>query len=370
MLKVLHLLNYCGNGGSENYILTLAEKLKNDCEFYLAYSESGPMLKKAEALGFQLIHLPMRSPYDIPAALKLKSLCKSLGIELVHTHFLRENFISGFSKMFGCSATLINTTHMLEPKRGAVRVANKFFSRFNTHLTAVSEAVRQLLISEGIDAEKVVTVLNGVDMEFWQKSAESSGAAEYRERLGIGASDFLIVSTARFSEEKGHLFLLESILALKNRRRASDGSRKIAFVLAGDGPLLEDCKYYSEENGLTDDVFFLGHSDDVKSLLNAADIFVCHSRSEALGLSILEAMACSLPVVATDSGGPSEILGAESNAGILVEYGDTEGMAEAILRFYDDAGFLSSCALAARKIVKDRFDLTQTAEKMLQLYTN
>ena len=370
MLKVLHLLNYCGNGGSESYILSLTESLRDDCETYLAYSTPGPMLEKAEALGMKLFRIPMKSPYDISAALKLKSLCKELGADVIHTHFLRENFIAGFAKMLGCGARLINTTHMLEPKRGVIKAANRFFSRFNFRLIAVSEAVKRLLVSEGIEAGRITTISNGVDTEFWRKS-EDSDASELRARLGIGADDFFAVSTARFSEEKGHRFLLESLLELKNRLNTENGDaerRKLKFALAGDGALLEDCERFCRENGLEDDVWFPGYVSDVKGLLNVADIFVCHSRSEALGISILEAMACSLPIVATDSGGPSEILGSESDAGILVDYGDRGAMADAIWRFYDDAEFLNVRKARAREIVTERFDLARMAEKTYSLY--
>lgn len=383
MLRVLHLLNYCGKGGSESYILSLFSALKDKCEFYLAYSEPGPMLKKVEALGIKTILLPMRSPYDIGAAIKLKSICNKMGVDLIHTHFLRENFIAGFAKMLGMRGRLINTVHMLEEKTGIIRTANKFFSGLNSQIIAVSNAVKTLLISEGINQNKIASIPNGVDTDFWRYAGDFERAAT-REQLGIGQDNFVSVSVARFREEKGHHFLLDSILSLKNSLSGAVGQAdlpKIKFLLAGDGPILDDCKRFCAENGLLDDVIFLGQKDDVKSLLCASDIFICHSKSEALGLSLLEAMACSLPVIATASGGPTEILDSdpsninsansnmcESNAGILIKYGDCEAMSNAIYRFNLDREFLSSKKTASRKTVEDRFDLQTMSEETYRLY--
>ena len=114
MKKVLHLLNYLGNGGTEVYIYLLAKKLHNKkCKFYIAYSQDGLGRKMFEDMGIELIHLEMKSPFDLYAAKELKRICKELDIDVIHTHFLRENYISIFSKLRGNNPKLIHTRHML-----------------------------------------------------------------------------------------------------------------------------------------------------------------------------------------------------------------------------------------------------------------
>jgi hypothetical protein len=114
MLNVLHLINHLGRGGSEKYICLLAKKLHNRlCRFYAAYSEEGGGRELFEKAGIDLLKLEMRNPIDIRAAAGLKALCARLSIDVVHTHFLRENYIAVLSKILGNKAKIINTRHML-----------------------------------------------------------------------------------------------------------------------------------------------------------------------------------------------------------------------------------------------------------------
>lgn len=104
VLKVLHLINYLGNGGTEVYIQSLAKKLHNKkCKFYIAYSEGEKGRQMFQELGIDLINLKMQNPFDLRAAKELKDICKDLSIDVIHTHFLRENYISILSKLFGNS---------------------------------------------------------------------------------------------------------------------------------------------------------------------------------------------------------------------------------------------------------------------------
>jgi glycosyltransferase involved in cell wall biosynthesis len=337
-LKVLQLLNYPGRGGTEKYILSLAEGLHNkSCYFHVAFSQKGPMLKELRNVGIKSFKLPMRCPYDVKAAWQLKKLCTGNSIDLIHTHFLRENYISILSSFLGNKVSIINTVHMLQPKGIISGSINSFVTRRDAEIIAVSNAVKNQMIEEGINDSKIKVIYNGVNISYWGLGRQR---LKIREDLGIGSGDFVVCSVARFSEEKGHIFLMETIKYLKKviecNRNKKELNRKVWFILSGDGELLMQCKKFAEIVGISEEVIFTGHRDNIKDILHASDLFVSHSKSEALGISILEAMACGLPVVATDSGGPSEIINSQTNCGKIVEYGDVEGFAEAILSFISD----------------------------------
>lgn len=367
MLNVLHLINYPGRGGSEKYILSLAEKLHGrGCVFYLGYSTEGPMLEQAGKLGIQAFNIPMASPYDLRAAKMLRDLCNELSIDIVHTHFLRENYISVFSKMMGNRARLVNTSHLLNKKNWLVDITRSIFSLFVDRVIAVSEAVREHMITGGMDPRLIQVIYNGIDVDYW------TGRRSFRIRgeLGLDREDFVATSIARFSEEKGHEFLLEAVRALKRKIGASMAVRgkRIKFLLVGEGEYMDEYMEFARMLGVNEDVVFTGYREDIRNLLRASDLFISHSRSEALGISILEALCVRLPVIATNSGGPQEIVNEQSSCGIVVEYGDTDAMAGAILRFASDRQFYKTCRANAGNIVKEKFNLDKTASETYNLY--
>lgn len=369
-LNVLHLIHYPGRGGSEKYILSLAEGLHNkNCKFYVAYSQKGPMLKELRSMGIEAVKLPMRCPYDVKAALEVKKICADKSIDVIHTHFLRENYIGILSGIAGNKVPVINTVHMLQPKGYIYGLINSLVTRRDSEIIAVSNAVRNQLVREGVDASKIRVIYNGVDVNYWTSGRQR---LRVREELGIGSGDFVICSVARFSEEKGHMFLMEAIKHLKNviehNGNKEELSKKIWFLLSGDGELLIQCKKFTEMAGISGDVIFTGYRENIREILHASDLFVSHSKSEALGISILEAMACGLPVVSTNSGGPAEIINDSSNCGKIVEYGDVEGFAEAVLNMMRDKRQFDIYSRNAFNTVKDKFSLDRMATETYNLY--
>lgn len=367
MLNVLHLINYPGKGGTEKYIVSLTEKLHNKkCRFYLCYSEEGPMLEEMKNLGVEISNINMKSSYDFKAAKALKNLCKELSIDIIHTHFLRENCIAALSKILGNKVIIVRTHHIISDDNVCVRLFNSFLTAFTDRIIAVSTAVKKRMAPESINSEKIEVIHNGIDTEYW------SGEHNYKikEEFGLDRRSFLITSVARFSEEKGHIFFLESIKQFIKLYNKDDinGSALIKFLLVGDGDMLDSCIKFAEMLGISRYIIFAGFRIDIKEILNGSDLFVSHSKSEALGISILEALACEVPIISTDAGGPAEIIGENNEFGTIVEYGDIEGMANAIMRMMSDKEYYNNCKINARNIVCERFNLDIMAEKVYSLY--
>jgi Glycosyltransferase len=366
-INVLHLINYPGNGGSEKYILSLADKLHGDrCRFFLAASTDGPMIENVKARAIDIDFIPMKNPFDIRAAFMLKRLCKRLSIDIVHTHFLRENFIGALSKILGNRIALINTVHMMDRKNGLIRTANRIMSNFDDAVIAVSQAVSDIQLEEGISADKLKLIYNGVDIT----CSNGRVASNFRKANKIGGDEFLITSAARFSEEKGHLFFLEAISRFKATLESQYGTAmpKVKFVLAGEGVLLEECRKRATDMELNDIILFTGYFSNINALLKETDLFISHSTKEALGISILEALACGIPAIVTNSGGTSEIVNETTGCGLLVNNGDVAGLSSAMVRMVTDRVFYSECRSKAVKTVEERFTLDKMAGDTLELY--
>lgn len=366
MINVLHLINYLGSGGSEIYIYNLAKKLHNDsCKFYIAYSEIGKGLELFNEIGVETINFPMNSPFDIKAALKLKRLCKELNIQIIHTHFLRENYISILSKLLGNKVRLINTRHMIFQNSKFTIIANKIFTRFNDYLIAVSSSVKDQMINiEGLQRNKIKLIYTGVDIDEWSNINVST----FKDKFNLSEYSILITTIARFSEEKGYDFLLDSIAKFKEYLEETNKKLDYKFILVGEGELLEIAIKKAKEYNIFENILFTGYRRDIKNILKSSDIFILPSKNEAFGISILEAMAAGVPVITTDSGGTREIINSTFDNGIIIQYGDINGLIRSIISLIDNSTMGEKYINNSYKVLNEHFNLNNTINETYKLY--
>lgn len=190
-------------------------------------------------------------------------------------------------------------------------IMHRFLSKSRRYqITAVSDAIgretEQLLM---LPKDSVRVVYNPVDV------------LEKIQRTNKHQVKF--VNVARFNPIKNHRLLIKAFAQVCKEADC------VSLTLAGDGELIEVCRLYAQELGIEQKVHFLGDVQDVPGLLKEQDVFVLSSDSEALPISILEAMASGLPIVATNVGGVSDIV---KKNGILVPKRDAEGLSRAMLR--------------------------------------
>jgi glycosyltransferase involved in cell wall biosynthesis len=365
MLRILYLINHAGKGGTERYVHTLARQLHGaGTEVFFAYNEEGPLVDRMRELGIPVYRLEMKSRFDLKAALSLAGLCRKLNIDIVHTQFLREFYIALISRLFGNRVYVVNTCHMTHTGHPADKILNKLISFNNTRTIAVSHAAERSLIMQGMQPRDIGVIHNGVDVDYFTKDSSSG----IREELGIDKNSLIAVSIARFSPEKGHSFLIRSIARLFETHGPAFSGKKAVFLLVGDGETLEECKNLARELGVSDHIIFAGYRSDVRNILKGSDIYICHSQYEALGISILEAMACSLPVITTDVGGTGEIVNDESKCGIRIQFGDIDGMANAMGLLFENSLLREEYGRNGLETVMKEFSVSAMIEKTRQVY--
>ncbi len=359
-MNVLYLLNHAGKAGTERYVQTLIERLDGKrIRAYFAYNEDGLLVERLKALGIDTFRVEMRSRFDLRAARQLAVLCRRLKIDLIHTHFLRENYIAMLSRIFGSQAKAIYTNHFIMRNNLATRISNKLMNPLEAGVIAVCNRGREMMISNGVDASKIKVLFNAVDPELWGRPEIST----LREELGIAADTFVILCASRFAHDKGHRYLVRTIARLKEMT-----GKKFVCVLAGDGPLLDEIKLMAAEMYLKEDILFTGFRSDIKNIFNGSDLYFNASAHEASSFLILEALASGLPVVATDMGGNNDIINERNDCGLLVNYDDAEGSAQAIKRIMDEESLLSKLRKNALKAVQDNFNLVKMANQTYNLY--
>jgi glycosyltransferase EpsD len=147
--------------------------------------------------------------------------------------------------------------------------------------------------------------------------------------LGLGAEDYVLIYVAEIIANKNQQMLLDAF----EQVRKTVPNAKLVLV----GPEHDDgaLRKMVESKGLQQEVLLLGWRSDVPMLLHLADVYVASSKSEGLGLNLIEAMACDIPVIATKNRGHAEIIQHEKN-GFLVEQNEYEGMADYVLKLYED----------------------------------
>ena len=219
---------------------------------------------------------------------------------------------------------------------------DRWATRRYDQVVGVSDAVSEFLHHAcAIDTRRLSTIRNG-----W------SGRP-----LPPEPEPGLVISVGNFRPEKGHDLLLRAFAIVAS----CQGNARLVFV--GDGPLGKHLKHVALSLGVDDRVEFVGHVDNVWPYLQRAAVFVQPSRSEPLGIAVLEAMAAGRPVVAAATGGLTELVSPET--GILVPPNDVDALAGAILLFLRSPAFADSVGEFGRKVAAGH-----TAEQMVRRYTD
>ena len=208
----------------------------------------------------------------------------------------------------------------------------------------------------GVDRAKLAIIHNGLPVR-----AATRSRVEMRRELGLAEGQPATLTAARFTAQKDHATLIDAAAAVLARRA------DMRFLLAGDGPLIDECRTRAEARGVADAILFLGHRDDVADLLAAADLFVLPSRFEGLPLAVLEAMAAGLPVVSTRVGGTDEVV-LEGLTGRLVQPGDNHELAGAIVDIVSDPEKAAAMGAAGRRRFDAHFAAARMATETKELY--
>lgn len=360
MKRVLYLINHAGKAGTERYVYSLMEKLhQKKVQVYLAYNEGGLLVERAKSLGVETFQLSMRHPFDWKAVRQLANICRQNKIDLIHTQFLRENYIAILSRLYCPSVKVIYTSHFIMENNILQNFCNALLTPFEHKIISVCTKGKEQLVHNWIQRDKIEVIFNGVDPLEWGTNTESS----LREELKLPKDHFVILCSSRFAHDKGHQFLIRGMEELKKIANAP-----FTCVLSNDGPLFSEIQAKTKELGLEEEIVFLGFRQDVKNLLYGCDVYLNTSEHEALSFAIIEAMACGVPVIAADMGGNRDIINENTACGELVPYDDSVALAKSIHELMSNVQKRNAYKLAALKATKEVFSLDVMVKKTYTIY--
>lgn len=341
-MKILTILRSMKSGGAERHALQLMRGLRtrgHECLY------AGPMAgwlgQQLRADGFDGINLPLLGLYDLPSLVRLALYARRQRVDLLHGHLTRGAWYTGLAARLA-GLPNVATAHSDN--------AGKHFGRAD-RIIAVSGAVADFLERQGYDPARIRMVHHGIA----DIAAHLPADARQTTRHGLGLADDepCLLMAARIVPAKGHDTALRALARLREQRWT--------LLLAGDhhGDLGPQMQALARELGIAERVRFLGLREDVPALLAASDLLLAPSRREALSLTLLEASACALPIVASRVGGIGEVV-EDGASGALVAPDDPAALAAAIAPLLADPARRAAFGARARQ----RFEAGFTEDAM------
>ena len=208
-----------------------------------------------------------------------------------------------------------------------------------------------------IDPEKFITIPYGVDLK---KFADIKSSIKKTE-IGLDNGDKVLGVVARFTKQKGHIYLIEAASQIVNK------FPNTKFLFVGDGPLRKDLETKINELGLNSKFILLGFRNDVRELLQVFDIFVLPSLWEGLPNVLLEAMACGKPIVATAVDGTPEAV-VDGNNGLIVPPKNPDKLADALMHLLQNEQEARKMGKRGRKRVENFYSIEKQMNNFQELY--
>ncbi len=370
-LNVLHMIDSFEQGGTERQALQLVRLLHESgrCRVRLACLQNkGSLRSEADRLGLgEIPEYPLTSFHDrnfVRQVQRLARFLKENEIDVIHTHDFYTNIFgmtaAAIARVRARIASKRETHGFLTPmQKRAARVTFRLAHR----VIANCRAVQNLLISEGVNPARIVQHYNGLDLDR-MKVLSGLQREEGLAKFGLPCEPrrrFVTIVANLHNPVKDHPMFLRA--AARVHAAVPDA----AFVIAGEGELMESLHNLARELGIERHVFFIGRCKDVASLLFVSDVGVLSSKAEGFANAILEYMAAGLPVVATDVGGVREAV-EEGETGFIVPSGDDQKMAERIVQLLNKPEQARAMGEGGRSIIAQKFSCDYHLKNTLELY--
>jgi glycosyltransferase involved in cell wall biosynthesis len=345
--------------GVGEHMLALIGALRRHRRIVLACS-SGPnvrrLLDRAVALGIDTLVLDWRGA---EWHARFAGWLNEGHIDLCHVHagiFWEAQDIAAVAKRSGVPV-VVRTEHLpFVSDDAAHRARYATVIREVDQLVCVSRQARDSFVEAGMAPERITAIRNGASV-----TARSPDRAAVRAALGLDRESRVVLTVARYTEQKDHRTLLDAIPAVLACEP------KARFVWVGAGPLQDSLLEAVRRQGLDRHVLFLGQREDVPELMGAADLFVLPSRFEGLPLVVLEAMAAGKPVVATRVCGTAEAV-RHGVTGLLVEPGRPAELAAALIDLLQNPARAAQLGERGRRRARCCFSAERMARETLALY--
>jgi N-acetyl-alpha-D-glucosaminyl L-malate synthase BshA len=362
--RVVQILHTLTRAGTEKLVYDLSVANLEELETtVVCLDQEGPLADELRAKGIPVFYTHRRPGLDVHQIARIAEILKTFKPQIVHCHQYTPFFYGCLAGIWARQGRVIFTEHgrhfpdVVGWKR---RLANRFLIRRADCITAVCDFSRnQLIRNEGLPASRVEVIYNGVDTSRFENRVEDRDRS--RKKFKWPQEVPVVVQVGTFRAVK------DQATAIRAFRIVQDKKPGTVLVFVGDGPDLAPCQKLVADLKLEAVVQFLGQRSDIPEILAGADVMLMSSLSEAHSVSLLEAMASRLPVVATRVGGiPETVL--EGETGFLAPAGDAEGLARNLLKLLADPALCRRMGQAGYERVESRFQQAPMHRRYLEIY--
>ena len=318
---------------------------------------SGSAIAAEAAPHARVVEMTMRGDADVGLTGRLRRLIREVRPDVVHLHSRRGSDVWGALAGRLEDVPVVLSRRVDNPeKRWVVNLKYRLYDEVVT----ISDGIRQVLLSEGVPPAKVHCVLSAVDTERYQP--DRSHLAWFRETFGVQDGELSIGMVAQFIPRKGHVTLLDALPAVVARQPA------LKVLLFGQGPLHAEIQARVQADPLlAKHVSLPGFRKDLDRVLPCLDVLAHPAHMEGLGVSLLQAAACGVPLVGGRAGGIPEIIQPGLN-GELITPGDTAALAQELGKLLASAELRARYGKAGRQWVLERFSIDAMVEGNLAVY--
>lgn len=356
--------------GLTHYIFENIDKNKFDI-FYICYPSRDYILwndlylKKFNLFGFKTYLIPRYSIFKRIS--KINNIIKYEKPDMIFSAATQvDPFIIGKFKnlpvvdsVLGLSPSF-NFIKLLKFKIKGSGISRLYSFRLQNlcrRIIAISVSVKNNLINNNIIKEKILVIYSGINIDLIKQFSNEN----FEENNIFNKKNRIVLCVGRLSPEKGNEYLIKAFSLIKNKKN-------LILIFVGWGPEEERLKKLVKSLHLTHKIYFLGFVNNPYKYMKKSTVFVLSSISDAFPSVLLEAAACGLPVIATNCGGPSEIIERLKN-GILINPGDVQSLSSAIISLINDKLLLKQYSDAGLKNIQ-KFNIKRTADAYANIWLN
>ncbi len=344
-------------GGQQQALLTVLGLRAQGHRAALVAHPDGELRRRAPE-GPDLIPIASAGEMDFRAAWALSRVLRMLRPAVVHTHDAHAVAMVALARPLG---RLDPPPFFVASRRVDFHIGGNAFSRWKyaqvDRFLCASDAIREMLIGDGVPAERATTVHDGVDLD----RVAAAPRLDVHADLCLPAGAPIVGNVAALVPHKGQKYLIRA--AAEVIRQAPD----TRFVIVGEGELETALRTQIASLHLERHVLLAGFRPDVLSLQKGFDLFAMSSVTEGMGSVLLDAMAMGQATVATRAGGIPEVV-VDGRTGLLVPVRDPHALAAAIVRLLNDPGRRGRFGAAAREQVRQRFSVERLVQRTIDAY--
>lgn len=359
MVKVLHIINNLAPNGAETLLSYVAPAMKRrgvDAEIATIYkydTRTGYERVVREGVKVHSLDFTRRYDFAIPGA--IRRLARDGNYQVVHANLFPTLYWTALADP-ECKKMIV-TEHGASNNRmekGFLKpIERVVYGRYDSIVCVGNNVLKTVSAWLPSLVKRMTVINNGIEIGQF-----STAPVADKRALGVPAEAPLCIMVARFYKPKDHKTVIDAAALVPD----------LHVLFAGVGDLMQDTQYYARDRGMDSRIHFLGYRSDIPSLLKASDIYVHSSDYEGIPLSVAEAMACGVPVVASDVDGINELV-QNGVSGLLFKRGEAKDLAQKMVIVLGDPDQNAKLRAGGRARAQE-YSLDNTVTKLIALYNS